>query len=437
MLFEDSATLIRKNTAPSSLTSSVPYIGLEHIAQEKLQLNGIGESTDVTSTKQCFQSGDILFGKLRPYFRKVVRPNFDGICSTDIWVIRPKGDVDSRFLFYWCSSWGFVNFVDAASEGTRMPRAKWDVAQIHRIPNFTISEQKSIAHILGILDDKIELNQKINKTLEEIAKSIFKSWFVDFDPVRAKAERRPTNFSPEISELFPDELVDSEIGEIPKGWEITTLNSHLSFVLGGDWGKSEFSEKTPNQCYCIRGADIANLQSFKTSDMPVRFLKESSFTKRQLRPWDVVFEISGGSPTQSTGRTVFVTPEIIQNYDFPLTASNFCRLLRFQSKEQSLFHYMAFRNAYDRNDFFQHETGTTGIKNFGFKYFSEENQYIIPPQKCLTTFEELVYPKFERLGVSMRENVTLSSLRDTLLPKLISGKLRIPDAEKFLEEVGS
>ena len=436
MLFEDNACLIRKNTDPSSFDSTVPYIGLEHIAQERLRLTGIGKSTEVTSTKQCFQGGDILFGKLRPYFRKVVRPSFNGICSTDIWVIRPKGDIDPRFLFYWCSSWDFVNFVNAASEGTRMPRAKWDVAQVHQIPDFSINEQKAISHILGILDDKIELNQKMNQTLEEIAKAIFKSWFVAFDPVRAKAEGRPTGLPSEISDLFPDELVKSEIGEIPKGWGITTLSSHLSFVLGGDWGKSEFSEETPNQCYCMRGADIANLQSFKPSDMPVRFLKESSFAKRQLKPWDVLFEISGGSPTQSTGRTVLVTPEIIRNYSLPLTTSNFCRLLRFQSKESSIFHYMAFRNAYDRDEYFQYETGTTGIKNFGFKYFSEEIQYVIPQQKCLTAFADLAFPVLERSGISMHEIVALASLRDTLLPKLISGELRIPDAEKFLEEAG-
>ena len=98
-----------------------------------------------------------------------------------------------------------------------------------------LSVQQAIAHILGTLDDKIELNQKINQTLEEIAKAIFKSWFVDFDPVRAKAEGRPTGLPPEISDLFPDELVDSEIGEIPKGWELLPFrNVKLKWNLGED-----------------------------------------------------------------------------------------------------------------------------------------------------------------------------------------------------------
>ncbi|MDE0411190.1 MAG: restriction endonuclease subunit S [Gammaproteobacteria bacterium] len=296
-----------------------------------------------------------------------------------------------------------------------------------------IAEQRAIAHILGTLDDKIELNRRMNETLEAIARSIFKSWFVDFDPVRAKAENYPTGLPPEISDLFSSELVESEIGEIPKGWEIVTLSSQLSFVLGGDWGKSEFSEETPNKCYCIRGADIANLQSFETSEMPVRFLKESSFSKRQLKPWDVVFEISGGSPTQSTGRAVIITPEIIQNYDLPLITSNFCRLLRFHSKESSLFHFMAFRNAYARDEYFQYETGTTGIKNFGFKYFSEEVKYVIPLQELLSTYADLVFFLYQKSGISMYENIVLSSLRNTLIPKLMSGEVRLREVEKVME----
>ena len=100
-----------------------------------------------------------------------------------------------------------------------------------RIPS--IPMQKAIAHILGTLDDKIELNQKMNQTLEDIAKAIFKSWFVDFDPVRAKAEGRPTGLSPEISDLFPDELVNSEIGEIPKGWDRVQFTDTFEFFSGG------------------------------------------------------------------------------------------------------------------------------------------------------------------------------------------------------------
>lgn len=299
-----------------------------------------------------------------------------------------------------------------------------------------INDQKAIANILGTLDDKIELNQKMSQTLEEIAKAIFKSWFVDFDPVRAKAEGRPTGLPPEISDLFPDELVDSEIGKIPKGWETTFLSNQLSFVLGGDWGKAEESLATPHECRCVRGADIANLQQFVWSDMPTRYLKESSFQKRSLQNWDIVFEISGGSPTQSTGRSVLITEQLLNAYEASVTTSNFCRLLRFSDPQSALFHYQKFRSSYDSDEFFMYETGTTGIKNFGFKYYSESIPYALPPSALLDEFFEIVQPMVENAGFSMRENMVLSDLRDTLLPKLISGELRIPDAEKFLEEAG-
>lgn len=364
-------------------------------------------------------------------------PKFVGIhaCIHDGWLLlREFKDTVPEFLFYLLKH-ERRNLV-AQGNGSVFTNLKTDILKNHQVSVPPLAEQKAIAHILGTLDDKIELNQKMNQTLEEISKAIFKSWFVDFDPVRAKADGRPTGLPPEISDLFPDELVDSEIGEIPKGWETTFLSNQLSFVLGGDWGKADESDATPHECRCVRGADIANLQQFVWSDMPTRYLKESSFQKRSLQDWDIVFEISGGSPTQSTGRSVLITKQLLNAYEASVTTSNFCRLLRFGDPQSALFHYQKFRSSYDRDEFFMYETGTTGIKNFGFKYYSEDIPYTLPPSTLLEEFFEIAQPMIEKAGFNMRENMVLSELRDSLLPKLISGELRIPDAEKFLEEAG-
>ena len=96
-----------------------------------------------------------------------------------------------------------------------------------------ISEQQTIAHILGTLDDKIELNRRMNETLEEMARALFKSWFVDFEPVRAKMEGRDTGLPPDVAALFPDRLVDSELGEIPEGWEVGVLDDAIELLSGG------------------------------------------------------------------------------------------------------------------------------------------------------------------------------------------------------------
>ena len=393
--------------------------------------------------RRIVHNGDFIYSTVRPNQKhygllKNIEENL--VVSTGFAVFRSKypEQFDTRYIYLLVTQDFLTNYLHGIAENntSAYPALRpQDITDLEfEIP--PISDQKLVADFIENLDDKIELNQKMNQTLEEIAKTIFKSWFVDFDPVRAKAEGRPTGLPSEISDLFPDELVDSEIGEIPKGWETTVLSNQLLFVLGGDWGKAEESEETPHKCRCVRGADIANLQKFAWSGMPTRYLKNSSFQKRSLQDWDIVFEISGGSPTQSTGRSVLVTEQLLNSYKTSITTSNFCRLLRFTNPKSALFHYQKFRSSYDKDEFFMYETGTTGIKNFGFKYYSEQIPYSLPPSALLNEFFEIAQPMIEKSGFNMRENMALSELRDTLLPKLISGELRIPDAEKFVEEAG-
>ncbi len=296
-------------------------------------------------------------------------------------------------------------------------------------------EQKRISNILSKLDKKIELNQQMNEILEEIAKTLFKSWFIDFDPVRAKAEGRPTGLSKEISDLFPDSFEDSEFGEIPRGWKLSNLDSNLEFSLGGDWGKEELSDDFNKEVVCIRGADIPNLQTFIESNPPKRFIKESSLEKRKLKEGDLVLEISGGSPTQSTGRIVYITEEFLSTQDCPVVFSNFCRILRSDSTLSKYIYYY-LRSLYDSDKLFQYETGTTGIKNFGYKYFSEEVFFALPNLDLLTIFSELIETFLIKKGTNLKEIITLTNLRDILLPKLISGELKITDAENLVEKAG-
>ena len=170
-----------KDTYIPNGSENLCYIGLEHIEQGTLRLNGIGKSTDVTSNKFLFKSNDVFFGKLREYFRKVIKPDFDGIRSTDIWVLRAKEGINQNFLFYFLANWDFVNLADDGEGGTRMPRADWNFLKntVWNVPPF--SEQKSIASILSSLDDKIDLLHRQNATLEKMAETLFRQWFVEED----------------------------------------------------------------------------------------------------------------------------------------------------------------------------------------------------------------------------------------------------------------
>src|SRR5690625_4967333 len=282
MIFDDHTYLSKHKVDREETEPNTKYIGLEHIGEGTLSLNGFGYASDVSSSKTVFEKGDILFGKLRPYFRKVIIAPFNGICSTDIWVVKPKNGIDRNFLFYWMASQEFVDEVTRSSEGTRMPRAKWEVAKQIEIPDVSVLKQQKIGKVLYTLDQKIHLNQQTNETLEAMAQAIFKSWFVDFDPVRAKmrakAEGRDGNRAAmaaiaggslerdwdeidkdlnqkltcmsktqcqqlhQIAALFPAELVVSELGEVPKGWGYSTIGKEFIVVNGQSPPGSSYNE---------------------------------------------------------------------------------------------------------------------------------------------------------------------------------------------------
>lgn len=149
----DCATLNKKMVAPPNF-GEMPYVGLEHIDERGLLLNG--DASKVSSEKTLFKRGDILFGKLRPYLRKVAHASFDGICSTDIWVVQQKKNVDQRFLFYCMASTPLINRAISSSEGTRMPRAKWDYLSRYKLTIPSLPEQHKISAVLQTWDMAIE-----------------------------------------------------------------------------------------------------------------------------------------------------------------------------------------------------------------------------------------------------------------------------------------
>jgi len=276
----------------------------------------------------------------------------------------------------------------------------------------------------------------MNATLEAMARALFQSWFVDFDPVRAKLDGRPpAALDPATAALFPDSFQNSAVGPIPRGWKVGALDELTKFVIGGDWGATDPTDDETVSCYCIRGADIPSLQSGGVGKMPTRFLKQSSVEKRQLADGDLAIEISGGSPTQCTGRPVLVSSGLLQGLGKPLVASNFCRIVKLKSPGLSKFVYLWLRQLYDSGDLFQFETGTTGIKNFAFSIFSEKHHLVVPELQVAEAFDRAISPLFARLQVNANQSRTLATLRDTLLPKLLSGKLRVPDAERAVSAV--
>ena len=285
-----------------------------------------------------------------------------------------------------------------------------------------IENQKAIAHILGTLDDKIELNHKMNQTLEEIAKAIFKSWFVDFDPVRAKADGRPTGLPTEISDLFPDELVDSEIGEIPKGWDIKSAESLFDITIGRTPPRKEsqwFSElETDVPWVSIRDMGDSGTFISKTSE----YLTHDAVSKHRMHKLPVGSVLVSFKLT--VGRVAITTKEMTTNE----------AIAHFPPSDA--FPYPNFAYFYLKGFGYESLGSTSSIATAVNSKMIKAIPFIVATSDLTEKFEETVAPMMERIRLASEETHVLSELRDTLLPRLISGELRIPDAEKFLEEAG-
>jgi type I restriction enzyme S subunit len=291
----------------------------------------------------------------------------------------------------------------------------------------------AIADFLELLDDRITLLRETNATLEAIAQALFKSWFVDFDPVRAKMEgRAPEGMDEATAALFPDALEESELGWVPKGWRLVPFGQLLCHTIGGDWGNDVPDEKNDTQVAIIRGTDIPDLQSGANSRVPVRYTSQKKLATRKLQDGDIVLEVSGGSKDQPTGRALYLTTRLLQQFDCPVEPASFCRLLRPNTKEIGVLLGQHLTYIYAEGKTWEYQNQSTGIANFQTTHFLETELVAVPSDEVLAVFAEMVRPMTDRAHLTQIQE--LATLRDTLLPRLISGQLRLPEAQTLLKE---
>jgi type I restriction enzyme S subunit len=333
-------------------------------------------------------------------------------------LITDSETLDKDFLFYFLLSnrKNLINLATGAAQQNISGALVKDIA----VPRPDLQEQRKIGTVLRTLDDKIELNQKMNQTLEDIAKAIFKSWFVDFDPVRAKAEGRPTGLPPEISDLFPDELVDSEIGEIPKGWRTSPLLSLCKKIESGGTPSRKTAEYW----------DAGTIPWFKTGefcDSPLLKSEEhitplglNKSAAKEWAPQTILFAMYGAT----VGKMAYLTETGTANQAVAgiVPDENFGFAFVWQTLISGRSRLMSLANGAA-----QQNLNLGLVKDF---------TVITPSSELARTFSNATNSIYQRITLLNKESDCLSELRDTLLPKLISGELRIPDAEKFLEEAG-
>ncbi|MCK9276002.1 MAG: restriction endonuclease subunit S [Syntrophales bacterium] len=343
--------------------------------------------------------------------------------STEFIVIRGRDGVTDNNYAYYLTQWKefrcFAISQMTGSSGRQRVPVDSLVKFIAPIPE-KLNEQRAIAHILGTLDDKIELNRRMNQTLEAMARVTYKSWFVDFDPVRAKAEGRPTGLPNDIAALFPESFENSELGEIPKGWRVLPL-SEIVNIIGGGTPKIREEEYWGGDIPWFSVVDAPSETDVFVIDTEKHITQlgvDKSSTKL-LRKGTTIISARG-----TVGKCGLVGRSMAMNQS--------CYGIQGKNGESDYFVYFTIRRQVSDLQRSGHGSVFNTITRDTFKTI----RIACPPPNLTIAYEETINPFMESVLASLHENATLASLRDALLPKLISGELRIPDAEKFVEEAG-
>ena len=317
-------------------------------------------------------------------------------------IVETNGKSDIRYICY------LLNTIDLSGYITGSAQPKLNQANLTSITLFlpSLGTQKRIADYLSVFDDKIEVNRRINDNLEQQAQALFKSWFVDFEPFKN------------------GEFVDSELGRIPKGWKVGKYDEMIQETILGDWGKEKTEGNYTHKVACIRGCDFQDIKNGLRGDTPERFILEKNYQKKHFKDKDILVEISGGTATVSTGRVCPVSQQLIDKFENDIVCTNFCRLIRPKS-EYGTYLYYSWLYKYNNKVMFSYENGTSGIKNFRIKDFTALEPVVIPPVEEIFKFQIITDKILQQMQSSGIESQNLASLRDTLLPKLMSGELQI------------
>lgn len=425
--------------AINSLTVDT-YVTTDNLLQDKrgktVAENLPPQSGNVTG----FKSGDILIANIRPYLKKIWYAKHDGGSSSDVLTLRIKEGWDSLFVFYSIFRDEFFEHMMNGSKGTKMPRGDKDQVIEFPVPKFEKLDQQKIAKVLSDLDAKIELNNKINAELEAMAKLIYDYWFVQFDfphefkTILTDKKGRRT----ELVEVKPYKSSGGKMvwneelkREIPVGWEVDTISSWIDLDKSGDWGKESEEGNYIQRVSCIRGADINGLNGNGEVKAPVRYILEKN-SHKILESGDLIIEISGGSPTQSTGRMAFIIDETQDRFEDPLICSNFCKAVTLK-EPVSLYNFVfEWKKLYAAGVLFGWEGKTSGIKNLLFESFVTNYQVVKPIETLMKKFYNLIHPMQQNIQKNLKQNQKLAEFRDWLLPMLMNGQVRVSSNHRKL-----
>lgn len=383
--------------------------GIARVRQEHVERLG----------RHKLRAGDIVYGRRGDIGRQalVKKDQAGWLCGTGCLRIS-LGDsvIEPMFLHYYLQQEAVISWIANQAIGATMPNL--NTAILRRVPvRFpSLPLQREIVAAISAYDDLIDNNTLRIETLEDMARALYREWFVEFHFPGYEARGQ----------------VSSSLGPIPEGWQLRPIESLISLHIGGGWGKDRPDEEYSEPAWVIRGTDIPDARACHVERVPHRFHTVSNVRSRRLREDDILFEVSGGSKGQPLGRTVLVTRELLSAFrgDDVICAS-FCKLVRPATDAYSPeMLYLSFREGYESGEIEQFQVQSTGISNFKWTEYIQQVLRVVPPESLCKRFREVVSPFFAAVGILGLEVTNLRRTRDLLLLRLMAGRLNLgrPDA---------
>ena len=389
--------------------SEAPFVAMADVLEHQRQLPKLG-TREFKGSGSRFSNGDTLLARITPCLENGKTAWVSGLAddeighgSTEFIVLSAKeGVTDPRFVYYLARHPKFRSYAIGQMTGTSgRQRVPVSAVESYELALPPLDEQRRIARILGALDDKIELNRRISQTLEAIAQTLFKSWFVDFDPVQAKAQGQPTNLPPQIDALFPNSFQDSELGEIPEGWEVGELADVIEVNPRRTIKRGQLAKHVAMAALPTSGAQV-------TTWTRRAFTSGSRFTRGDTL-------LARITPSLENGKTALV--DFLDEGEVGWGSTEFI-VLRPKGPWPPEFGYLLAREPRFREHAIVNMTGTSGRQRVPPEAVSTY-PLTIAPASVATAFRDLVRPWFAFATTAAKQIKTFTAIRDAQLHSLI------------------
>ncbi len=403
-------------TAPTQETG-YPSIRTPNIGRGRFILDGVNRVSEETyqlwTRRAVPRPGDLIMAREAPVGNVAIIPiGLKPCLGQRTLLIRPdRSKVDPLFLNYFLNGPVVQALIQSKTNGATVAHLNMKDVRTMAMPELPlIPIQQRIADILSAYDELIENSQRRIKILEAMARGLYREWFVHF--------RFPGHEShPRLA---------SVLGGIPEGWETANLEALIKSHIGGGWGKDECEVGFSEPAWVIRGTDIPDARYSQFKGVPHRFHSPSNLRSRRLKAGDIVFEVSGGSKGQPVGRSLLITPELLNGLEGEVICASFCKRIEPDPDQVgSELLYLSFVEGYESGEIEQYQVQSTGISNFKWTEYIANTERAIPPKALQEQFRKQVAPIFKQVATIGLTIQNLRRTRDLLLPRLLSGQINV------------